>query len=236
MKKKGKILKKRGDWNFGKKVPNNFVPHITKSVPFYLQGHDVIKFASDFFLKNNSTCYDIGCSTAELLLKLSNFSNKKVQFIGTDSEKAMVKFSRELLKKKKIKNIVIKNEDITRMNLNKSDMVISYYTIQFIAPKFRQIVIKKIFNSLNWGGAFFFFEKIRGADARFQDILTSLYNDFKESNGITIKEIDNKQKSLRGVLEPFSEKGNLDMLKRAGFKDIMPIFQYLNFKGYLCIK
>jgi len=105
MKKIGKILKKRGDWNFGKKVPNNFVPHITKSVPFYLQGHDVIKFASDFFLKNNSICYDIGCSTAELLIKLSNFSNKKVQFIGIDSEKAMVKFSKKLLKKIKIDSL-----------------------------------------------------------------------------------------------------------------------------------
>ena len=82
----------------------------------------------------------------------------------------------------------------------------------------------------------FLFEKIRGNDARFQDILTNLYHDFKEKNGFTIKDIDKKAKSLRGVLEPFSDKGNIGLLKRSGFSDIQSVFQYLNFKGYLCIK
>ena len=115
-------------------------------------------------------------------------------------------------------------------------MIISYYTIQFIAPKYRQEVIDEIYRSLNWGGAFIFFEKIRGPDARFQDILTSLYNDFKAANGLSVQEISGKEKSIRGVLEAFSEKGNLGLLKRGGFEDITGIAQYLNFKGYLCIK
>ena len=38
------------------------------------------------------------------------------------------------------------------------------------------------------------------------------------------------------VMEPFSEKGNIDMLKRSGFVDISGVFQYLCFRGYLCIK
>ena len=43
--------------------------------------------------------------------------------------------------------------------------------MQFIAPKKRQLLFDKIYNSLNWGGAFVLCEKIRGSDARFQDIL-----------------------------------------------------------------
>ena len=50
------------------------------------------------------------------------------------------------------------------------------------------------------------------------------------------KEIINKSRSLKGVLEPFSDRGNTDLLKRAGFKDIITVFQWLCFKGYLCIK
>ena len=107
---------------------------------------------------------------------------------------------------------------------------------KFIAPKYRQEVINEIYRSLNWGGAFIFFEKIRGPDARIQDILSSLYNDFKVSNGLSVQEISGKEKSIRGVLEPFSEKGKLGLLKWAGFEDITGIAQYLNFKGYLCIK
>mgnify|MGYP006158492297 CR=1 FL=1 len=89
---------------------------------------------------------------------------------------------------------------------------------------------------MNWGGALILFEKIRGADARFQHILNFLYFDFKTEQGIKPKEIINKEISLRSVMEPFTIQGNLDLLKRAGFKDIMPISQYLNFKGFLAIK
>ncbi len=112
-------------------------------------------------------------------------------------------------------------------------MIISYYTIQFVNPSFRQKLINKIFDALNWGGAFIFFEKIRGNDARFQDILTSLYSDFKEQNNFPALDILKKTKSIRGVLEPYSNFGNKSYLKRAGFKDVQTIFQYLCFKGYL---
>ena len=110
------------------------------------------------------------------------------------------------------------------------------YTFQFISPSLRQNMLTKIFKSLNWGGAFIMFEKIRGNDARFDNILNSLYLDFKEDNKLSTKDILLKSKSLRGILEPFSDYGNLGLIKRAGFKDIQTIMQSLCFKGYLCIK
>ena len=232
-----KILKKkRGKWDFGGEVPKNFQDHVSRSVPLYYAGHDLILKISDFFLKENSICYDLGCSTGDLIIKLHNYLNKNINIIGIDSEREMVKFCNQKLKKEKIKNVSIIHKSIQKYNLKKSDMIISYYTIQFIPPKERQIIINKIYKSLNWGGAFVFFEKIRGADARFQDILNSTYYDFKEEQGFSLEELSNKNKSLRGVMEPFSEKGNLGLLKRAGFEDVMTICQYINFKGFLCIK
>ena len=141
--------KKRGSWDFSGKVVPNFVNHINKSVPFYSVGHQIILQLSDFFLKKNSLCYDLGCSTAELLINLSKFSNKKAKYIGIDSEKDMVSFSKNQIKKKKIKDINILNRDLTKINLKKSDLIISYYTIQFIPPKFRQKLLNDIYNSLN---------------------------------------------------------------------------------------
>jgi tRNA (cmo5U34)-methyltransferase len=96
--------------------------------------------------------------------------------------------------------------------------------------------LDKIYKNLKWGGAFIMFEKIRGEDARFQDIYTSLYNDYKEKNKFTANEIFEKQKSLRGILEPFSNYGNTRLLKRAGFRDISTIYHNISFKGYLAIK
>ena len=97
-------------------------------------------------------------------------------------------------------------------------------------------MINKIFKGLNWGGAFFFVEKVRGSDARFQDILNQTYIDYKLSKGYSANEIISKSRSLKGVLEPFSTKGNLDLLKRAGFKDVITIFKYGSFEGFLAIK
>ena len=123
-----------------------------------------------------------------------------------------------------------------KIKLEKADLITSCYTVQFINPKHRQKLINKIYKSLNWGGAFILFEKIRASDARFQDIFAQIYLEFKLKNKFSTHEVINKQKSLKGVLEPFSEYGNLGLLKRAGFKDIIPIFQWFNFKGFLCIK
>ena len=80
------------------------------------------------------------------------------------------------------------------------------------------------------------FEKIRGNDARFQDMMGLIYNDFKLDNNFSPSEIIAKSRSLKGVLEPFSSKANIDLLKRAGFKDITTVFKFICFEGFLAIK
>ena len=77
---------------------------------------------------------------------------------------------------------------------------------------------------------------MRGSDARFQDILTQTYNEFKISQGFSPSEIISKSRSLKGVLEPFSTLGNVQLMRRAGFKDIMTVFKYGPFEGFLAIK
>ena len=49
-------------------------------------------------------------------------------------------------------------------------------------------------------------------------------------------QIYNKATSIRGVLEPFTSKANVDYMKRAGFKDITSIVKYCSFEGFLAIK
>ena len=36
-------------------------------------------------------------------------------------------------------------------------------------------------------------------------------------------------------MEPFSTNGNLDLLKRAGFKDTLTVMKHLCFEGFLAI-
>jgi hypothetical protein len=116
------------------------------------------------------------------------------------------------------------------------DLVVAYYTVQFIRPRFRQPLFDRVFEALNWGGAFVLFEKVRGPDARFQDMLTALYDDYKREQGYDDREIMGKARSLRGVLEPYTSQANVDYLRRAGFSDVMPVMKYLGFEGILAIK
>ena len=222
-------------WTFKGSVAKNFQSHISKSIPLYSKGQELVTQVSDFFIKKDSICYELGCSTGALtnLLAKRHVLKKQVKFVGIDIEKDMI---RQANKKKLNSNIKFVCDDVAKYKLKKSDLIISYYTTQFIRLSDRQIFFKKIFSSLKWGGAFILFEKVRARDARFQDMTTGLYNEFKLDNGYSPTEIFNKTRSLKGVLEPFSTKGNCELLDRAGFKDYMTIFKYICFTGFLAIK
>ena len=133
-------------------------------------------------------------------------------------------------------NVELELADVAYIDFKRTDLVIAYYCVQFVHPKVRQKLIEDIYKALHWGGAFILFEKVRGPDARFNDIFSVLYNDFKLEQNYTPSEIIGKTRSLKGVLEPFSTQGNIDLLKRAGFEDITSVMKYLCFEGFLAIK
>lgn len=230
------IVKSNGNWNFGGDVPKKFVNHIRNSVPLYDQGHDLICDVSDFFCKKDSICYELGTSTGQLIKKLAehNANKKSSKWIGIDSEPEMVKEA--IANCKEVDNIEIFYADILDFEYEKSDLIISYYTIQFTHEKHRQDLINKIYDRLNPGGAFVFFEKVRAPNARLQDICNSLYTEFKLSNGFSSSEILGKTKSLKGVLNPFSTDANISLLINSGFKEITTVMKYICFEGFIAIK
>ncbi len=224
-------------WTFGGEIPKSFNKHVERSVPLYLEGHELICKLSDFFVHDNSICYELGTSTGVLLQKLAlhHQDRKNIKWHGLDCEKNMIEQACNDLNPE-LKNVSFSHEDIVTYPYEKSDLIVSYYTIQFVPPYQRQDLFDRIYESLNWGGAFILFEKVRAADARFQDYMTAIYNDYKTDQGYTDEQIMSKSRSLKRVLEPFSSQGNYDFLQRAGFKDYMTIIKYACFEGILAIK
>jgi tRNA (cmo5U34)-methyltransferase len=222
-------------WSFGGSVPDTFDTHVSRSVPQYQQGHEIVVSLSDFFLRPGSRVYELGCSTASLTKQIAEANrDRPISIIGLEIEPAMVEAARR--KTESFPNIEIRQADIIDVDLESADLIVAYYTIQFIQPAIRQVIFDKIYNALNWGGGFLLFEKVRAPDARFQDMMSSLYVDFKLQQGFSEQEIVNKSRSLKGVLEPFSTQGNIDLMKRAGFVDIMTVFKHLCFEGFLAVK
>ena len=235
------IEAKRGTWDFSYIEHNNFEQHVSKSVPGYKTGHEYITFLSDYFISPGSNVYDIGCSTGNLITMLSSY-NKEKKNISFNGIEPVEEFEKEF--KKNISSLKTKTDHefnffsspIQDFVLENCDLVLSYYTMQFVHPKFRQKIIDNIFQALNWGGGFLFFEKVRGIDARFHEMINLAYLEYKTSVGYSNDEIMSKMFSLKGVLEPYSSRENYKFLERAGFKDYTTIYKNLCFEGVLAIK
>ena len=224
----------RAGWSFGGQTPHYFDRHVARSVPNYAAGHRLIEQVSDFFVRKDSVAYEIGTSTGALLRRLAHRHPHGTRWIGIDLEPAMIEHARTV--RPEAPNAEYLLADACEVEYQPSDFIVSYYMVQFIPPRRRQSLIDLIYQSLNWGGAFLLFEKVRAPDARFQDIMSSLYVDYKLENGYSPEEILGKASSLKGVLEPFSTRGNLDLLHRAGFVDVMSIYKHVCFEGFLAIK
>jgi len=84
------ISANNASWSFGGDTPKNFSNHVRRSVPFYDEGHNLVEKLSDFFVKSNSICYEMGVSTGALIQKLSVRHAESVQWIGIDNESSMI--------------------------------------------------------------------------------------------------------------------------------------------------
>ena len=84
------------DWNFKGSVAKTFSNHVQRSVPMYDVGHDLVCKISDFFLIEDSICYELGVSTGQLIHKLAHHNqHKKVRFVGIDIEEEMITQARQ---------------------------------------------------------------------------------------------------------------------------------------------
>lgn len=220
-------------WTF-EGVASEFDAHVRRSVPCYSEGQELVAQISDFFLPEGAAVYDIGCSTGTLAQKiLARHPQKGFSLTGIDREPSMIEHARASVSDPRVQFVCA---NALEFDYTTANLFVCYYTLQFIPPSVRIDLLKRIYNSLHWGGALLLFEKVRAPDARFQDYMSQLYNEFKLGNGFSEAEIINKARSLKGILEPFSEHGNLTLLREAGFSDITTVFKWICFQGWLIVK
>jgi len=227
------IVSENANWTFDV-PPAEFERHIERSIPFYRGGHDLVAQLSDFFLPENAVVYDIGTTTGAIPRKiLSRHPEKIFHTTGIDVVAPMIAYAAAETPDPRASFVC---GNALEYEFEKSNFIVLYYTLQFIHPSVRISLLEKIYDSLHWGGGLVIFEKVRAPDARFQDYMTQLYTEFKLANNFSPDQILNKERSLKGILEPFSQRGNLTLLEEAGFSDIMTVFKHICFEGWLAIK
>lgn len=213
--------------NFSFDTIEDFEKHIDTSVPGYTQLNEYIVSILGYFL-NKSTIVDIGCSTGYLLNKLYHFYPDN-NYIGLD-------ISQNLFNQAKInESIKLLEHDLTKLELPVADVYTSIFTMQFLPINERYKIIKNVYKSLPIGGCFIIAEKIFLDNGRMQDIFNFSHYDYKEKS-FSASEIFKKQKDLRKIMKPLTDKENLSLFNNCGFTNIETIWQNLLFKAYLCIK
>ena len=222
-------------FEFDESVASVFDDMIDRSVPYYAQMLELTTSFALKYIKDNSIIYDLGCSTASTLIDIANKSNKDLNLIGIDTSDAML-----IRAKQKTKayghHITFLHDDIFNINFKKSDVIISNYTLQFVRPLQREKLIKKIYDSLEFGSVFIFSEKVITDNKILNKQFIDAYYSFKKTQGYSEFEIAQKREALENVLIPYSYEENKKMIMDAGFKHFDCIFKWVNFATFIAIK
>ncbi len=228
-----KPIKKQ--FEFDDEVAAVFDDMLERSVPFYKESQKIIEF---FILKNlqdDSILYDLGSSTASLLISISKKMQCSAKLIGLDNSKAML----EQAKKKSIAlgaKLELIDADILEYKYERADIFVSNYTLQFIRPLVREELVKKLCLTLKDEGIFIFSEKVISHHPKLNKDLIECYYDFKKEQGYSQYEIMQKREALENILVPYSEDENIKMAKNCGFSHCEVIFRWANFSTFIAIK
>ena len=228
-----KPIKKQ--FEFDEEVAAVFDDMLERSVPFYKESQKITQY---FVLKNlceDGVVYDLGCSTASLLLNIHRAKTLNARLIGLDNSEAMLHQARRKCEAYGA-DIDVQNADILTYNYESADVFISNYTLQFIRPLVREELVKKIATSLKKEGVFIFSEKVISHHPKLGKELIECYYDFKKTQGYSEYEIMQKREALENVLVPYSEEENIQMAKSAGFSHCEVLLRWANFCTFIAIK
>ncbi len=222
-------------FEFNEEVAVVFDDMLNRSVPFYKESQKITEFFVLKQLKNGGLMYDLGCSTASLLISISKQLNSHAILIGLDNSEAMLEQARKKCEAYGAE-VEVKNGDILEYDYDEADVFVSNYTLQFVRPLVREKLIQKISSSLKKDGVFIFSEKVISHHTKLNKDLIECYYDFKKEQGYSEFEIGQKREALENILVPYSEDENIKMALENGFSHCEVVFRWANFATFIAIK
>jgi tRNA (cmo5U34)-methyltransferase len=180
-KKKDTLFKKStapGKFEFNEPVARVFDDMLERSVPFYKECQQMVIDLALHFAQKNSAVYDLGCSTGTLLRHLVKAipSTQKIRFVGLDNSDAMLKKARGKLKGHLKRCELVEANLESDFELKDASVVIMNYTLQFLPPKRRVAMLKKIYRGLRPGGGLILIEKVQGESDGLNDQFVEQYD------------------------------------------------------------
>lgn len=221
-------------WEFNSEVAACFANMLERSIPDYRSMRALVYKIGKQYIRPGTLVVDVGCSTGLAVEQfVQEFENDNT-FLLIDNAPAMVEACRERFKD--ARSVEVKQGNLWQFLPleEKTSLVLSVLSLQFMPTAYRQSIINDIYNAMVPGGALILVEKIIGEN--LDDEMVELYYQMKTENGYTTDQIMEKRRSLENVLSPLKAEWNVDLLRTAGFKAVEEFWRCLNFCGWIAVK
>ncbi len=224
---------------FDEKVAHVFDDMLERSIPYY---HEMLNLGAYFIAQNlkeniypkslpkplpKPLIYDLGCSTGNFFIALNQQIQQDIELVGIDNSMPMLKKAQEKLKD--FNNIRFECMDFLEVEFKEASAFSLLFVLQFVRPMQREVLLKKIYNSLVLNGVLLVGEKIMSEDRILDKQMIELYYLYKQNQGYSHNEIAFKREALENVLVPYSLKENIALLESVGFKHVEAVFKWVNF-------
>ncbi len=225
-------------FTFDESVVKVFPDMIQRSVPGYSTIISAIGLLAARFAKDNSVCYDLGCSLGAAALAMrQNITAKNCRIVAVDCSAAMVEQCQQnLLATPGGVDIELVCADIRNIQISNASVVVLNFTLQFIPLADREAFLASIYRGLLPGGVLVLSEKLAFEAADQQTVQTEMHHLFKKAQGYSELEISQKRSALENVLIPETFAAHQQRLKAAGFASAEVWFQYFNFASMIALK
>jgi tRNA (cmo5U34)-methyltransferase len=226
------------DFVFDERVVKVFPDMIRRSVPGYGLVLHMLGQLARRYAQANSSVYDLGCSLGAATLAMRNvITVPGVRFIAVDNSPQMIAQCQErFVPEDGQAPVECVLEDICRLEVSNASMTVLNYTLQFIEPQQRPVLLRNIAAGTLPGGVLLLSEKICFEDHAEQALQTELHHDFKRAQGYSELEIARKRNAIERVLQPDTDRTHRRRLLQAGWRNPVCCFQVFNFVTYLAFR
>jgi len=231
---------KTGDFVFDDRVVSVFPDMINRSVPGYSLVVPMIGLLARQYAQDHSNIYDLGCSLGAVSLAMrAAVRAEDARIWAVDNSPGMIRQLSSVLREDAgagLLEVHPLHQDILETKIENASVVVLNFTLQFVDPSVRSILMKKIFEGLNPGGILVLSEKICFENPEEQALQIHWHHEFKRAQGYSDLEIARKRDALENVMKPDSMQQHRHRLRDAGFKDIFQWFQGFNFVSMIAIR
>ncbi|MBD1557874.1 carboxy-S-adenosyl-L-methionine synthase CmoA [Vibrio sp. S9_S30] len=231
-------IEKIGDFTFDANVAEVFPDMIQRSVPGYSNIISAIGMLAERFVTPNSNIYDLGCSLGAATLSMRrHIKQDGCKIIAVDNSQAMVERCKLHVNAYRSETPVeVMEADIRHIEISNASVVVLNFTLQFLSPDDRFILLEKIHAGLKPGGILILSEKYVFENDSANELLIDLHHDFKRANGYSELEISQKRSAIENVMRPDSIQAHKERFEQLGFSSYEVWFQCFNFGSMFAVK